>query len=123
MATLTEQLDLMLNLKPNWDGYGADPIQPEVIEVAKEFVGVLHALLGRGGDEAGMFVTPGRDGGVVVEWEDANSEYEMNFDPDGAMEFLEENKLTGVMMTERFEPGRTAVPATLLRRFRTMAAA
>lgn len=123
MATLTEQLDLMLTLTPNWDGYNADPIQPEVVEVAKEFVGVLHALLGRGGDESGMFVTPGRDGGVVVEWEDANSEYEMNFDPDGALEFLEEDKLTGVMATERFEPGRTAVPAALLRRFRTMAAA
>jgi len=121
MTKLTEQLDLMLTLKPNWDGYNADPIKPEVIEVAKEFVGVLLALLGRGADETGMYVAPGRDGGAMVGWEDADAEFEMNFDPDGALEFLEENKLTGVMATERFEPGHSAVPASLLRRFRQLA--
>ena len=33
MATPVEQLDLMLNLTENWDGYGAAPPVPEVIEL------------------------------------------------------------------------------------------
>lgn len=123
MATLTEQLDAMLTLKSNWDGYNADPIVPEVVEVAKEFVGVLHALLGRGGDETNMFVAPGRDGGVMVEWEDDAAEYEMDINPDGSFGFLREDKLTGVMTTEKFQAGRFAVPAEMLRRFRQLAAA
>ena len=123
MATLTEQLDLMLTLQSNWDGYNADPIVPEVVEVAKEFVGVLHALLGRGGDEANMFVCPGRDGGVMVEWDDDGAEYEMDINTDGSFGFLREDKLTGVMTTEKFRAGRFAVPAALLRQFRSLAAA
>ncbi len=123
MATLTEQLDLMLTLKPNWDGYNADPIHPEVIEVAKEFVGVLHVLLGRGGDETGMYVAPGRDGSAMVGWEDADSEYEMDINTDGSFGFLREDKLTGVMAEERFRAGRFVVPAALLRRFRSLVAA
>lgn len=118
MATLTEQLDLMLTLQPNWDGYNADPIVPEVVEVAKEFVGVLHALLGRGGDETNMFVAPGPDGGVLVEWDDEGAEYEMEINPDGSFGFLREDKLTGVMTTEKFQAGRFAVPASLLKRLR-----
>ncbi len=123
MATLTEQLNLMLNLQPNWDGYGAHPILPEVVEVAKEFVGVLHALLGRGGDETSMFVAPGPDGGVMVEWDDDGAEYEMDINPDGSFGFLREDKLTGVMTTEKFSAGRFAVPAAMLRRFSSLAAA
>lgn len=121
MATLTEQLDAMLTLKSNWDGYNADPPLPEVLEVAKEFVGVLHALLGRGGDETNMFVTPGRDGGVLVEWDDDAAEYEMEINPDGSFGFLREDRLTGEMTEERFRAGRFAVPASLLRRFREVA--
>lgn len=121
MATLTEQLDAMLTLKSNWDGYNADPPLPEVIEVAKEFVGVLHALLGRGGDETNMFVAPGRDGGVLVEWADEAAEYEMEINLDGSFGFLREDKLTGEMTEEKFRAGRFAVPAALLRRFREVA--
>lgn len=123
MATLTEQLDAMLTLKSNWDGYNADPIVPEVVEVAKEFVGVLHALLGRGVDKTIMFVAPGRDGGVMVEWDDDAAEYEMDINPDGSFGFLREDKLTGVMTEEKFSAGRFAVPAALLRRFSQLAAA
>ncbi|MCU0702456.1 MAG: hypothetical protein MUF18_00505 [Fimbriiglobus sp.] len=122
MATLTEQLDAMLTLKGNWDGYNADPIVPEVVEVAKEFVGVLKALLGRREDESGMFVAPGRDGGVLVEWADDTAEYEMEINPDGSFGFLREDKVTGEMTTERFQSGRFAVPVGILRRFRQLAA-
>jgi hypothetical protein len=121
MATLTEQLHAMLTLKSNWDGYNAHPPLPEVIEVAKEFVGVLHALLGRRGDETNMFVSPGRDGGVLVEWDDEGAEYEMEINLDGSFGFLREDKLTGVMTEETFRAGRFAVPVEMLRRFREMA--
>lgn len=123
MATLTEQLDAMLALESNWDGYNADPIVPEVVEVAKEFVGFLHALLGRGGDETNMFVAPGRDGGVQVEWDDDAAEYEMEINPDGSFGFLREDKMTGVMTEEKFSTGRFVVPAAPLRRFSQLVAA
>ena len=116
MATLTEQLDRMLTLTPNWDGYNADPIQPRLVELARDFVGEFHSQRGRGGDETGMYVVPGRDGGVLVGWEDDTAEYEMDVYADGAYEFLEEDKFTGVMATERFAPLASGLPAALLLR-------
>jgi len=123
MAKLTEQLELMRNLQENWDGYNGAPPTPEVIEVAKEFVGVLHSLLGRGDDETNMFVCPGPNGEVMVEWDDDAAEYEMDINPDGSFGFLREDKLTGVMTEEKFHSGRFAVQAAMLRQFRQFAAA
>ena len=121
MATLTEQLDLMLTLGPNWDGYEADPPLPDVIEVAKEFIGVLHVLLGRGGDETEMYVAPGRAGGVQVGWADDSAEYETDIDADGSFGFLSEDKATGEMSEERYRADLSAVPPALLARLQTLA--
>lgn len=55
------QLGLMLNLEPNRDGYGADRISPEVVEVAQEFVRLLMAVR----DSENLFVSPGPNGGSV----------------------------------------------------------
>jgi hypothetical protein len=66
----------------------------------------LHALLGRGGSETNMHVAPGRDGGVQVEWDDEGAEYEMDINPDGSFGFLREDKLTSVIIEEKFRAGR-----------------
>jgi hypothetical protein len=110
MATLTEQLDAMLTLKSNWDGYNADPIHPVAVSLGKEFVSLLLKL--RGSD--GVFVTPGRDGGVLVEWDDPTHEHEVEFNADGSVGFLRMEKETRAMHTERFETGPFAIPAGLL---------
>ena len=122
MATLTEQLDAMLALKPNWDGYGADPIVPAAVELAKEFVALIAAV--RPGDPfAGMHVTPGRDGGVLVEWDDPGFEHELEINPDGSIGVLHVEKGTGVMTERSFRPGRFAVHPGLIRELRQLVAA
>ena len=105
------QLGLMLNLEPNWDGYGADRIDPAVVEVAQEFVRLLMAL--RGSDN--LFVSPGRDGGVGIEWTSSARRFDLDLNPDGSMELLTENISTGAFETEVLVPGRFVIPAKLLR--------
>lgn len=121
MATLLEQLDAMLTLKPNWDGYNADVIRPEAVRLAKEFV-VLIRDGQPGRSEAGMHVTPGRDGGVLVEWADATHEHEVEVNQDGSVGFLHTSKTDGSMTERRYPPGRFAVVPGLLSEFRSSAA-
>ena len=122
MATPLEQLDLMRNLRPNWDGYGADPTDPAVIEVAKEFVRLLAAL--RPGDPfKDIFVAPGRAGGVQVEWSDARAEHELEIEPDGTWGFLHIDKATGQMSERRFGPVTQAVHPELLKELQQLVAA
>lgn len=96
MATPLEQLDLMRTLGPNWDGYDGDPLAPGVIDLAKVFVALLAAL--RPADPfAGMFVTPGRDGGVLIEWDDPTHAHELEVNADGSVGLLHMEKVSRVM--------------------------
>jgi hypothetical protein len=114
MATLIQQLDAMRNLPENWDGYGAAVLVPEALDLAKEIV-ILFASL-RGGDDglADFYVAPGRDGGVLIEWDDANSEHELEINPDGSLGFLHIEKLTQEMTKRTYRPGKFATPNGLL---------
>ena len=87
MATPLEQLDAMRTLAPNWDGYNADPPRSDVLDVAKEFVEFIAAS--RPADPwRDVFVSPGRAGGVLIEWADAKFEHELEIEPDGTWGFL-----------------------------------
>ena len=101
----------MRNLPPNWDGYGAEPTDPAVIEVAKEFVRLLAAL--RPNDPVpDVFVSPGRAGGVLIEWADDRAEHEVEIEPDGTWGFLHIDRATGRMTEQRFVPrSRPSIPA------------
>lgn len=110
MATPLEQLDALRTLRPNWDGYNADPPDPRVLDWAKEFIPAVevHAV-GRL-----VQVSPGRAGGVQLEWDDDDFEHELEFNPDGSQGLLHVEKATGVMREERFAPGWVLSPHTLL---------
>lgn len=111
MATLTEQLDAMLQLKPNWDGYNADPTDPAAVALAREFL----AFFERVGLAPTIRAYPTRVGGVQFEWEDARWERELEIDPDGTIGLLHVNRATGESREETFRPdGRSAVPPGLL---------
>jgi hypothetical protein len=112
MATPIEQLEAMNTLSENWDGYGAATPIPEAIELAKDFVQLLSKLQRRS-QSFDIFVSPGRDGGVLVEWSDVESEHELEINADGTLGFLHTDKLTGVMKSEKFSYGRFAIPAGL----------
>ncbi len=113
MATPIEQLEAMKSLPENWDGYGAAVPIPEAIELAKDFVQLLSKLQSRA-FSSDIFVTPGRDGGALVEWSDSESEHELEINADGTLGFLHIDKLTGVMKSEKFSSGRFAIPPGLL---------
>jgi hypothetical protein len=124
MATLVEQLDAMLTLPPNWDGYNADPVQPGPVEVAKEIVRFFEVLVARvGSNLRNIRVYPTRVGGVQIEWEDDLQEVELEIDPSGRMSFLFEEKGTGRMTERVVEPGTGAVQPGFLSQLRHVIAA
>ena len=122
MATPIEQLELMKNLAPNWDGYNADSLNHEVLEVAKEFVRILAAA--RPADPfRDVFVAPGRAGGVLIEWADDLAEHELEIEPDGSWGFLHIDRLSGRMTERNFKPVRHAVHPGILQELRELMAA
>ena len=119
MATPIEQLDAMRALAPNWDGYNADPPDPAVIEVAKEFVALLTAF--RAGDRyEGVSVYPGRAGGVLIEWSDEKFDHELEIDPDGKWGFLHIDRATGQTSERTFSPTRHVIHPGVLKEIREM---
>lgn len=124
MVTLTEQLDAMLRLKENWDGYGADPIQPGPVLLAKEFVLFFEAFAARMRPAIrDIRVYPTRSGGVQIEWEDDTTETEMEIYTDGRIEFLFVDKATGKMRETAVPPGTGAVQPEFLHQLRSVLAA
>lgn len=122
MATPLEQLDAMRNLQANWDGYDADPPRPEVLELAKEFVGLLVAFRHTDPFE-GIHVSPGRAGGVLVEWADSRSEHELEIEPDGTWGFLHTDRATGKTTERRFAPTNQVIHLGVLKELRELVAA
>jgi hypothetical protein len=124
MATLIEQLDAMRHLPENWDGYGADVINPGAIELAKEFVSLMEVVRLRIGNGDDLFVSPTRVGGVLIDWEGATHQHEIEIDPDGTISFLHLNKATQQAETRKFTPGqRGTVQPGLLQELRQCLAA
>ena len=124
MATLVEQLDAMLALSPNWDGYNADRIEPGPVEVAKEVVRFFEAFVTHFGPKLrDIRVYPTRVGGVQIEWEDDANEVELEIHPGGKMGFLFEDKSTGRMTERVVEPGNGAVQPAFLSQLREVIAA
>ena len=118
MATLAEQLDLMLTLEPNWDGYNADAIRPRLVALAHDFVQFFQAIEKANGVGLDIWVHPTRVGGVQIEWRDAKSEHELEINPDGSIGMLHTNRTTGQMTEEVFQPATepsVVVPGLLSR--------
>ena len=110
MATPDAQLQAMRLLKENWDGYGAAAPSVNVLELAREFVSLIEALLRKhAGASAVLHVSPTRTGGVLIEWEDDVAQHEVEIDPDQSFGFLHRNKATGNIETRKFFPDAQAV--------------
>jgi hypothetical protein len=110
MATADAQLQAMGVLEENWDGYGAAPPQGAVVELARAFVGLIEALLQRRAGTPGVVhVSPTRTGGVLVEWEDAIMQHEVEINSDQSFAFLHLNKVTGHIDTRKLSPTPQAV--------------
>jgi hypothetical protein len=95
MATPIEQLELMENLEENFDGYGGSPPAGPVREMAKEFVKLIVAKREPTKRYDSVFVTPGRDASVLIEWDDDQYEHELEVNADGSLGFLHTEKVSG----------------------------
>ena len=110
MVKPVEQLEAMRRLGENWDGYGAAAPQEKIIDLAREFVGLLDALLARcSAAPAELRVSPTRVGGVLIDWEDGSIEHEVELGPDASIGFLHHNKVTGAIATRKFSASDRAV--------------
>jgi hypothetical protein len=105
MTTLIEQLEAMRTLAENWDGYGAASPSPAAIELATEFVGLLEALNKVTSKLSTSNVSPARNGGVLIEWEDATRQHEVEINPDASISFLHLDKVNGQIETHKFSSG------------------
>lgn len=92
MATLYEQLDAMLGMEPNWDGYGADPVRPETAAVVKEFVRLLSILWSAERESHEMFVAPAGTAGLQSSGQTLDSSTNWMSVPTGALKCYRKKK-------------------------------
>ena len=110
MATPSDQLQAMRSIGENWDGYGAAAPLANAIDLALEFTNLIEALLQKStSGQQHLHVSPTRIGGVLIEWEDAIMQHEVEFNPDRSIGFLHVDKATGQIATRNFSPGTESV--------------
>jgi hypothetical protein len=106
MATPTEQLEAMRNLVENWDGYAAASPSATAIDLAQEFVGLVEAMLNKSASNSCVLhVSPTRNGGILIEWEDRATQHEVEINSDRSIGFLHLDKTTGQIETRKFSAG------------------
>ena len=68
---ITERLDYISTLSPDWDGYGAKVISPTAIDAC---VRLLNTMDRRWySRESDLFIAPTADGGLELEWKRVSS--------------------------------------------------
>jgi hypothetical protein len=123
-ATAMEQLEAMRGLQENWDGYNAAAPDPEVIDLAREFIALLEAIGARSAAPVRLQVSPTRTGGILIDWEDRKLEHELELSPDASISFLHRDKSTGEIQTRKFlASAATVVDPGLLQELRSLLAA
>jgi hypothetical protein len=106
MATPIEQLQAMRSLMENWDGYGAAVPVATAIDLAQEFVSLLETMLKKPtSSSCELHVSPTRNGGILIEWEDRAMQHEVEINPDRSIGFLHLDKTTGQIETRKFSTG------------------
>jgi hypothetical protein len=106
MATPIQQLQAMRNLMENWDGYGAAAPAAIAIDLAQELVGLVEALWKKStSNSRDLHVSPTRNGGVLIEWEDRARQHEVEISSDRSIGFLHLDRATGQIETRKFTAG------------------
>lgn len=89
-AELQARLDHLGTLAANWDSYGAEPISPDAIALAKSLLCRTIATLQRMG-AANLYpfaIAPLSDGGVQLEWRSGRGFAEIEISPSGMLSAL-----------------------------------
>lgn len=106
MATPIEQLQAMRSLEENWDGYGAAAPSATALDLAQELVSLVEMMLKKSTSSSCVLqVSPTRNGGVLIEWEDRAKQHEVEITLDRSIGFLHHDKITGQIETRKFSAG------------------
>ena len=90
LAPTLMRLEEFPSLEPNWDSYGADPITPLAIRIARriaECVTASHMATGLP-DLYALHAVPLAHGGVQLEWDTEGQSLEVAIGPDGRLAYL-----------------------------------
>lgn len=90
LQPVLNRLEGFASLPADWDSYGAEPISPHAIYLARRF---MHAVAEQFSDLARERVRPYAvaplvDGGVQIEWRGPGGDIEVEIGPDGALGYL-----------------------------------
>jgi hypothetical protein len=85
--SLERQVEAFRALQPDWDTYGALPIQEVAIRQARRLLHLLSMQL-TGARPLSIHVFPMRDGGVQIEIDGDEMEMEVEVHPDGTEDYL-----------------------------------
>lgn len=83
---LLKQIDSFASLEANWDSYGAEQIDPGVIDHAKRLIRSIALLVPD--HTPAPSVVPTSRGGVQFEWHIGGVDVEIEIHPDGTIEYL-----------------------------------
>lgn len=84
---LERQVEAFRNLPPDWDTYGAEPIQEAAIRQARRLLHQLSMQM-TSVRSVSLHVFPMRDGGVQIEIDGRDMEMEIEVHPDGTQDYL-----------------------------------
>jgi hypothetical protein len=106
VASPNEQLEAMRRLAENWDGYGAAVPSATVVDLAEGLMALVEMMLKRvSKDSPPLHVSPTRNGGILIEWEERAMQHEIEINPDRSIGFLHLDKTTGQIETRKFTSG------------------
>jgi hypothetical protein len=101
-AKARELMQRLAARSENQSDRGVDVLDSRLIDLAREFVGLIVRQSGADPDQ--VRVGPSRSGTIVVEWNDPTHENNIAMNPDGSISFNHRNRQTGKIESRNFSP-------------------
>jgi hypothetical protein len=110
IPSVQAEIESLRTLAPNWDGYGALPIDAAVIDAAKTFIGNLP-------DDLAFrpHVAPLSNGTLQMEWENVPKSLELEFVSPHSIRYLQWHPEEGLEEVGRFPVRDIETAADLIR--------
>lgn len=99
-----DSVDQLRELKANWDSYGANPVDPDSIQVAKQRLRQFAEVTGIGCPRVGA--SPAGRVALSWEWKNHSRELDLEIVPDGTLRYsyLDETQPSQDREGETFDP-------------------
>ena len=102
------RIDRLRELRQNWDSYGANPVDPDSIEVAKQLVRQFAQVTGI--DCPRVAASPAGNVALSWEWDEHSRELDLEILPDGMLRYayLDEHQPSQDCEGETYDPNQIA---------------